>query len=133
MQLLFAGATLYTDPDNTKPFDVKVGGPCPGRTPSPGMASYAFHAATVSLNIVDTPLFYNPPRGPNVAFTVTYNQREANQPTPSPTASSTPTSNLGPKWTFNWLSFIIDNPMQQSADVKLYVQGGGAEPYKYNN
>jgi RHS repeat-associated protein len=98
------------------------------------MARYSFHAATVSLNVVDTPLFYNQPRGPNVAFTVTYNQRDINQPTPSPTASSTPTSNLGPKWTFNWLSFVIDNPTQPSADIWVYVQGGGAEFYNgYNN
>jgi len=135
-QLLFAddpeGGTLGTDPNLTKPFDVKVGGLCPGNGSSPGMATYSFHAAAVSLNIVDTPLFYNQPRGPNVAFTVTYNQRAAS-PSPTPTTSATPTSSLGPKWTFNWLSFVIDNPQNLQADVTLYVRGGGAEIYKYNN
>ncbi len=124
------GTTPDTDPDITKPYDTKVGGPCPGSGLSPGMASYSFHAAAASLNIVDTPLFYSQPRGPNVNFTVTYNQRDVNQPTPSPTASSTPTSNLGPKWTFNWLSFLTVNSTDPTVNPRLYVQGGGVETYR---
>jgi hypothetical protein len=34
----------------------------------------------VSLNILDTPVWYTPPRGPAPRFTVTYSQREAHQP-----------------------------------------------------
>lgn len=122
-----AGTTIDTDPDNTRPDDKKVGGRCPGSS-SPPMAQYSLHAAVVSLNIVDTPLFYNPPRGQNVSFTVTYNQRDANQP-----VGSFPFSNLGPKWTFNWLSYIIDNSYDPYTPPKLYVQGGGAETYQNYN
>ena len=133
-QLLFAqtpdGPTPDTIPDNTKPCDTKVGGSgtcstCSGGTSSLGMARYSFHAATVSLNIVDTPLFYNPPRGPSVSFTATYNQRDKNQPT-----GSFPFSNLGPKWTLNWLSYITDNSTDPTIFPRLYVQGGGVETYK---
>ena len=120
-----AGTTPNTDPNNTKPCDTKAGGTgtCSN---CPGMARYSFHAATASLNIVDTPLFYSsPPRGPSVSLTVTYNHRDANQP-----AGSFPFSNLGPKWTFNWLSFIIDDSNNPYTYPKLYVQGGGGETYK---
>jgi hypothetical protein len=52
----------------------------------------------VSLNINDEPVGYTPPVGPAIRFMVRYNQREANQVF----------SNLGPKWTFDWLSYITD-------------------------
>ena len=44
------------------------------------MARYSVHSMLVSLNVVDTPLHYSPPRGTDIAFTVTYNQRESQQP-----------------------------------------------------
>src|SRR2546425_13007804 len=87
------------------------------------MAQYSMHAMVVSLNIVDTPVGYTPPRGPSVAFTVTYNQREANQP------SIFTYANLGNKWTFDWLAYVTDNPNNSSADVSYYVVGGGTENY----
>lgn len=130
------GATSGFNTDGNKPRDKKVGGGdgdggdhC--RTAQSGslatggaaMARYSVHAMLVSLNIEDTPVGYKPPRGPAIPFTVTYNQREANQP------ANFSYSNLGPKWTFNWLSYIIDDPNSPPADVKLFVQGGGAETY----
>src|SRR6266498_2560490 len=87
------------------------------------MARYAFHTMAVSLNIVDTPVGYTPPRGPVVEFTLTYNQREAGQP------ASFTYSNLGNKWTFDWLAYISDDPNNTNAQVNYYVQGGGTEPY----
>ncbi len=66
------------------------------------MAHYTIFECTASLSIVDTPLFYQPAYGPAVNFTVSYSQREANQP------STFAYSNLGPLWTFNWLSYITD-------------------------
>src|SRR5207249_1388962 len=44
------------------------------------MAEYNFHAMVASLNITDTPVGYTPPLGPSIYFRVTYNQREAGQP-----------------------------------------------------
>ena len=77
----------------------------------------------VSLNINDEPVGYSPPVGPAVRFTVRYNQREANQP------ANFTYSNFGPKWTFDWLSYITDNPSESCADVKYYIMGGGTRTF----
>jgi RHS repeat-associated protein len=93
---------------------------------SPAMARYSVHSKQVSLNIVDTPLRYSPPYGPSVDFTVTYNQKESQQP------ATLSYSNLGPKWTFGWLSFVTDDPHSQLAKIGLYRSGGGAEVFTYD-
>jgi YD repeat-containing protein len=77
----------------------------------------------VSLNINDEPLGYTPPVGPAVRFTVRYNQRDANQ------TGWLLHSNLGPKWTFDWLSYITDNPTSLEDDVKYYIMGGGTRTF----
>ncbi len=87
--------------------------------PSQGMATYTMHAMLASLTLDDIPVGYSPPVGPSVYFRAVYHQREANQP------ATFFYSNLGQKWTCNWLSYITDNPGNQSADVSLYVDGGG--------
>jgi RHS repeat-associated protein len=88
-----------------------------------GMPQYAAHSLLASLNIEDTPISYTPGRGPTIHFTVTYNQRETQQP------QSFDYSNLGPKWTFNWLSFVKDDPNNPSADATVYAMRGGTEVY----
>ena len=105
---------------NTKPCDRKEGGDQGGCC---AMARYSAHAMLASLNVEDTPVRYSPPRGPAIDFTVTYNQRETQQP------QTFTYSNLGPKWTFNWLSYVTDDPNNPSADAVVYVPGGGAENY----
>ena len=77
----------------------------------------------VSLNINDEPVGYSPPVGPAVRFTVRYNQREANQP------ANFSYSNFGPKWTFDWLSYITDKPSSPTADVNYYIMGGGTRTF----
>ena len=78
-----------------------------------------------SLNIIDEPVGYSPPVGPAVRFTVRYNQREAFQP------SIFSYANLGPKWTFDWLSWdITDNPRAGNFDdVGYYIMGGGTRTF----
>ena len=39
-------------------------------------------------------------------------------------------SNLGPKWTFNWLSYVTDDPNGQLPSNGVYLPGGGAEIYR---
>jgi RHS repeat-associated protein len=85
------------------------------------MATYRFHSLLASLNIRDTPVGYQPPLGPSVDFRVTYNQRDAFQP------QIFTYSNLGPKWTFDWLSFVQDNPQNPGVSTTIYLRGGGAE------
>ncbi len=75
---VYIGATPPALADaNTKPDDLKRGG---NQDDCYGMARYSAHAMLASLNIEDTPLRYSPPRGPAINFTVTYNQRESQQP-----------------------------------------------------
>ena len=87
-----------------------------------GLARYAVHSMLVSLNIKDTPLAYTPPKGPAMAFTLSYNQRDNRAGNPN-------FGNLGPKWTFNWTSYIQDSTTNPSADVKQFMSGGGWHPY----
>jgi RHS repeat-associated protein len=111
-------------PEYVKSCDKKAGGDqC---STCFGMAHYSAHAMLASLNIEDTPLRHLPPRGPAVNFTVTYNQKETQQP------SIFNYSNLGPKWTFNWLSYVIDNPTQQLPTTAVYMAGGGVETYSFD-
>src|SRR4030095_10125416 len=104
---------------NYKCNDKKLG----GDSNCHGMAHYSAHAMLASLNIQDTPIGYNPARGPAVNFSVTYNQRDVHQP------YEFKYSNLGPKWTFNWLSYVTDDPNDAAASAAVYVSGGGVETY----
>jgi RHS repeat-associated protein len=95
---------------------------CSGTTDA-GMADYNIDAGRVSLSISDTPVGYSPPKGPAVRFTASYQQREV-------APVSTPNySNLGNKWSFNWLSYIVTDPANPSADVTAYGPGGGTLGY----
>ncbi|HTS18573.1 MAG TPA: RHS repeat-associated core domain-containing protein [Verrucomicrobiae bacterium] len=115
------GVTTMNDQDDTTPCDQKVGGDeCDSCA---GMARYSVHAMLVSLNITDTPLRYKPPRGPAINFTVTYNQKEADQPSPFGF------SNMGYNWTHNWLGYVEDFPNSASSNANLYVRGGGMIRY----
>ncbi|MBX7223798.1 MAG: hypothetical protein K1Y36_28040 [Blastocatellia bacterium] len=124
------GACENIDPDNyfcpndtTNPPGCKT---C-GNPPSPGMAGYKFFTSLVSLNLTDTPVGYRPPVGPGVFATVTYNQREIHQP------QVPPYFNLGPKWTLDWLSYVVENDMNPAtSSVYLYPSGGGQMTFGYN-
>ena len=130
--------TLYSDDPAPSPTpstsltdsDEKDGGGCGEASsldPMPPMASYSIHSRMVSLNIHDRPFRYQPPRGPAIDFIVTYNQQET-----LPPASGT-CSTLGPKWTFNWLAYITDDPSTQLPSISVYVPNGGAEIFPYNS
>jgi len=118
------GTTSNNDPWPTSPDDDKGHPPCPNT----GMCGANFHSMVLSLNLVDTPVGYAPPKGPSVFVTLTYNQREANQP------ATFNFSNVSPKWTTNWLSYIQDDPTSAGANVLRYVAGGGSLNYAgYNS
>jgi RHS repeat-associated protein len=92
-----------------------------------GMTRYTFMSLLASLHLEDTPIEYNPPVGPRMKFTLTYNHREAKQP---PVFNF---FNVGQKWTFNWLSFIEDDPATPSANVLRYLAGGGSRQHLHNS
>ena len=85
------------------------------------MAQHALHLFSTSLKIFDTPVGYEPPRGFGMNFLVTYTHREANQP------ANFTYSSLGPKWSFNWLSYVTDEPLNTNANVTYFEEGGGTE------
>jgi hypothetical protein len=58
-----------------------------------------------------------------VRFTVRYNQRDIQ---PSATFAY---SNFGSQWTFDWLSYITDNPSSPLGDVNYYIMGGGTRTF----
>lgn len=88
-----------------------------------GMPVFGMSTLEVSLMIQDCPLGYSPPVGPHVRFVPTYNQREGNQP------AIFSYSNLGQKWTLDYVAYITDNPSAPSADVSYYTDGGGVLPF----
>jgi RHS repeat-associated protein len=102
------------------------GGGSSGGSTMPAMAQYSVHSQLVSLNIQDRPLRYSPAYGPAVDFTVTYNQKESQQP------ATFNYSNLGPKWTFGWLAYVSDDPNSQLPLTGVYRSGGGAEIFSYD-
>src|SRR5260221_274139 len=96
---------------------------CGGGEPGRGMATYRAHLMEVSLNLYDTPVGYAPPVGPAVQFTLMYNQRESHQP------QTFTYTNLGARWTMDWLSYVTDDPGNAHASVAGFRRGGGEDVY----
>ncbi|NYE28233.1 RHS repeat-associated protein [Rhodanobacter sp. K2T2] len=96
--------------------------------PSTGMARYCATSMLVGLVLNDTPVAYKPPVGPTVDIHFTYNQQDPAQP------ATFSYSNVGPKWTHNWLSYVTDDPTSVGANVQIYLPGGYARFYSgYNS
>jgi hypothetical protein len=112
------GPATHFDTTQLKKTSIKSGGPCPTKK---GMPSYTFNTMMVSLAIEDTPLGYHPTYGPDVNFTLTYNQQDDTQTEPIVCP------NLGPKWTFDWLSYVEDSTGGSSADTLYRYHPGGGE------
>src|SRR5439155_17336485 len=90
----------------------------PDVRPCVGMAVSSIDLLFISLTLSDEPVGYRPPVGPSAHFLVRYNQRDLFQP------ANFNYSTLGPKWTFKWLSYIVDNPLSPAGDVQYYRMGG---------
>lgn len=117
------GQTNEGDPDRTGPDDHKTGpssssssgsgdGPC-------GMAAWSVHSMLVSLNIMDRPMGYAPPAGPEVSVLLTYNSRE------NETISTPVHTSFGPKWSFNGLAWVSD----LGGSAIVHGGYGGSEVY----
>ena len=113
------GMGTTTTSDDTK---VTPASPCAcnGQPASDGgMTQYDFKEMLVSLHLSDTPVGYVPPIGPPVKVQLVYNQREAHQP------ANPAFSNVGPLWTLNFLSYVMDEPGMPGQSVTRFVSGGG--------
>jgi len=79
--------------------------------------------SNVSLNAELTPVDYDPPVGPPMDFTLIYNQRDQLQP-------DTPDySNVGPKWTHNWLTYVVDDPANPASPPYVYLPNARYEQH----
>lgn len=83
------------------------------------MAGYFLQRFNVAYGIYDVPLFYKPPRGPEIYFHLTYNNRESFQP------ANPAFSNLGRGWSFRWLMYLTTN----TAVTRVYMPGIGVEDH----
>jgi len=125
------GAAVWGKGDSVRPdppaFTKKDPKTCPDGT-TRGMASASAHLMLVSLSISDTPIGYDPPLGPSMDFSLTYNQRDTYWEQAS-------YSNFGSKWTFNWFSYISDSgsPPANDSSLTRYVSGGGALHHDHYN
>ncbi len=128
----WAGVTSGNNPHANSPSDRNDCPFCyspPTENPNPtpptpqGMPVYWFKSLLASLHIQDTPVGYTPPVGPAVKTTISYNEREADQP------ATFDSYNVGHKWTLNWLTYIQDDPNAPGVNVMRYVAGGGARTY----
>jgi RHS repeat-associated protein len=122
------GATTTDDPTRTRPYDPTT---CPGGGGG-GMPVASAQLMVCGLHLTDKPLFYTPPVGPSVAFTMTYNQREASQPT------TFDYGNVGNLWMFGWQSYVYEQFTYAGGSgiytffnvtPTVHLMGGGTEPY----
>jgi RHS repeat-associated protein len=93
-----------------------VGGPCGDGTK---LCTWAFSPVSVNLFVWDTPLWYQPPAGPAVEFTMSYNAIDAD-------------NNLtcfGPKWFFSYHSYAIETPASGSGTVTVFMPDGRNDVY----
>ena len=105
--------------------------PCPncgggGPGGNGGMPYYSFHPTGVGLVIEDAPLGYAPPVGPDMSFRLAYNHRDYKTP------NTFSYGNVGPLWTFNSLSYVIDNSTMVLPPYTIngvYLRGHGFERY----
>ncbi len=96
-----------------------AGDPPPRPGEASGMAVHVGYIPSASLGIIDTPLGYEPPRGPAIFFTFSYYQRETYQP------QTFAFGNVGQRWSHSWQSYVKDDPsvIGQTAYVLSGING----------
>jgi RHS repeat-associated protein len=104
---------------------LNASGPAGGS--SDGMPTFAVNPNLVGLVLTDTPLRYESPKGPAVDVTLTYNQKDSDQP------ATFTYANLGTGWTLNWIEYVSDNPNAPGSGVSLYLPDGQARSYSGYN
>jgi RHS repeat-associated protein len=114
------------DVGSTSPGCPGGGPPAGGSCKSPsGMATYQFSLPMASLLISDSPVGYTPAVGPAVRLDLRYNHREY-------TDLPSTVSNFGPKWKFNFLQYVEDNPNDPNASPVVRLGFGGWEQNPLN-
>ena len=83
------------------------------------MAGYSFGNFRPGLYLQDTPIAYQTPYGPSIAFEVKYNQRTTK------IADQPETGGLGPRWTHSYNQYIELSGNGSPASEIRYVRGDG--------
>jgi YD repeat-containing protein len=99
------------------------GGPKTPKNTNKGMADYVVSLMLVSLTVADMPLGYTSPVGPPVEFRVSYIERDTYKSGPFSY------SNLGNQWSYEWLTYVLDDTTAPTADVSIILTDGGAHIY----
>ncbi len=96
--------------------------PCPNCTCA-GMCGYGINEHDVSLDLIDMPVGYMPPKGPSAMVRLSYDQRDESQP------ANSNFFNVSQKWSINWLSYVEDDPAAAGASVTRYLRDGTLYSY----
>ncbi|MBX9722770.1 MAG: hypothetical protein K2X81_15325, partial [Candidatus Obscuribacterales bacterium] len=87
-----------------------------------GMAVASYLSLQAAIHLVDTPISYSPPFGQPMDFEISYNSAKASHP------SALALSNLGPGWSFNWLSFVT---LDSAKNVTVTTRSGSSEFFQF--
>jgi YD repeat-containing protein len=117
-----AGEVWGAGPTNGPPPDFSGGSPAGPPPDCGGMTSYNISELAVGVILTDSPCGYVPPKGPSAKVAITYSQWEASQP------AVFSFFNISPKWTFNWATYIQDDPHSVGSNVIRYRPTGGDSP-----
>ena len=85
-----------------------------------GLTHYNIQAMLCSLKLSDTPVGYDAAVGPSVECKVSYSHKEFND---LPAKST----NFGPKWRFQFCSYVQDDPANTNLIPTVFMGGGGYE------
>jgi RHS repeat-associated protein len=91
------------------------GGPCGGH----GLCAWAFSPLSMNVLLWDTPLWYTPPIGPAIEFSMSYNSVDADNHLTS----------FGPKWVFNYHSYCVETPATLAGSVTVFMPDGRNDVY----
>ncbi len=92
----------------------------------PGMPHYGYDDFLLGVVIADTPLLLESPFGPGLAFSLGYRENSKLRDDPN-----MPFTNVGTKWSFNYLSFIREDA-EEADKFRLYLPGGRQETHVHN-
>ena len=116
-----AHGTGETDQSSDDPSTTGCGG-------ASGMARYTLLPQLAAVRLMDTLLGYSPPFGPDVSFTLTYNELDSRSP------ESPPHANMGRLWTLNWVAWIEppSGTLVNGSQLRLHRGSGGTRVLLYD-
>ena len=99
----------------------KTGGPCLTSLSldGHGLCVWSFSPVSMNLFVWDTPLWYQPPVGPAIEFTMSYNSIDADNNLTS----------FGPKWFFSYHGYAIETPATSNGTVTVFMPDGRNDVY----